>query len=333
MAGHARRFADRDPERFTGGDPELVGDEVATGDAFGDRVLHLESRVHLEEGEGPALVDEELAGPDTDVADLTCERQGGVAEPPSQRVVDRRRGRLLEHLLVAALHGAIALAKMDAQTDGVEEDLDLDMAAPFDEPLEDQPAVAEGRDRLPARGGQLVRQAAGVTDDSHPLPATAGRRFDQEGVADSLRGCRERRVRLVGIVVAREHRNAERSRQPPRRRLVAHGRDGGRRRTNPGQAGVPDGFGEPGVLCQEADARVDGVCTRRPGRSDDRGDVEQLERARAVGGRHDRGDPEPARGARDSGGDLAAIGDEHGANGPPGPDVRTGHLLAPAGGH
>ena len=40
----------REPERLAGGDPQLVGDEVAAGDHLGDRVLDLEPRVHLEEG-------------------------------------------------------------------------------------------------------------------------------------------------------------------------------------------------------------------------------------------------------------------------------------------
>ena len=40
-----------EPERLAGGDPELVGDEVATGHDLGHRVLDLEARVHLEEEE------------------------------------------------------------------------------------------------------------------------------------------------------------------------------------------------------------------------------------------------------------------------------------------
>ena len=50
-------------------DPDLVGDEVTTGDELGHRVLDLQPSVHLEERERATIVEEELAGARAFVAD------------------------------------------------------------------------------------------------------------------------------------------------------------------------------------------------------------------------------------------------------------------------
>src|SRR4029450_7553450 len=114
-----------EPEGLAGRDPELVGDEVASGHELGHGVLDLEAGVHLEEGRLATVVDEELAGARTDVPDGTrdCERRR--AEARAERAVDSRRRRLLEHLLVAPLERAVALAEMDAAAIRIEQHLAL----------------------------------------------------------------------------------------------------------------------------------------------------------------------------------------------------------------
>src|SRR5699024_10900881 len=51
-------------------DPELLPDQVEAGDLLGDRVLHLQSRVDLQEADRPVGADEELAGAGPGVAGL-----------------------------------------------------------------------------------------------------------------------------------------------------------------------------------------------------------------------------------------------------------------------
>ena len=58
----ARRRGVDVAERFTAGDAELLADQVDAGDLLGDRVLHLQPGVDLEEGDDAVLADEELAG-------------------------------------------------------------------------------------------------------------------------------------------------------------------------------------------------------------------------------------------------------------------------------
>ena len=57
---------------FAVGDPELKLDEVQSGGEFGDRVLHLETGVHLQEEELAVLVGEKLDGAGAGVSDGGC---------------------------------------------------------------------------------------------------------------------------------------------------------------------------------------------------------------------------------------------------------------------
>ncbi len=85
------------------GDGELERDQVQSGDGLGDRVLDLETGVHLQEPEPAVLGEQELGGTGAGVAD----RAGRVHRRGVQGRADVVRdpgGRgLLDHLLVAAL--------------------------------------------------------------------------------------------------------------------------------------------------------------------------------------------------------------------------------------
>ena len=77
-------------ERFTGRDPELVGDQVSPGDELGHGMLHLEPGVHLHEGRLASFVDEELARAGVHVSDRARERERRLAQALAQVGVDRR---------------------------------------------------------------------------------------------------------------------------------------------------------------------------------------------------------------------------------------------------
>ena len=181
---------------------------------------------------------------------------------------DRRRRRLLDDLLVPPLGAAVALAEVDARAVRVEQHLTSTWRDPLEEALEDEPVVAERRARLAARR-PAPRQAVGVGDDAHALAAAAGGGLDQQRVADAAppRGQRRRPARR------RRSRGSTGTPARPRaagRGLVAHGRDGVRRRADPGEAGVDDRSREVGVLGEEAVAGMDRVGAgprRRPSSS------------------------------------------------------------------
>ena len=100
-------------ERRAAGDQDLRPHEVDLGGLLGHRVLDLDPRVHLDEREAAARVEQELDRAGVDVADLARDRHAGGADPLAQLGVEVRRRRHLDHLLVAALHRAVALEQVD----------------------------------------------------------------------------------------------------------------------------------------------------------------------------------------------------------------------------
>ena len=168
------------------GDADLLLDEVDARDELRHRVLDLDAAVQLEEVE-VAAVDHEFGRPCAAVTDGAAERDRGVAHRLPELVVDRRRGRLLEHLLVASLDRAVALAERDDGAGGVGEQLDLDVARPLDVALAEDAIVSEGGSRLPARGGERLLELAGRANDSHAASAAARGGLDHERIADIIR--------------------------------------------------------------------------------------------------------------------------------------------------
>ena len=88
-------------------------DEVDAGDQLGDRMLDLQARIHLQEEEAAVLAGDELDRAGAVVADGLGEGDGLLAHGPARLLVEQRRGRLLDDLLVAALDRALALVEVD----------------------------------------------------------------------------------------------------------------------------------------------------------------------------------------------------------------------------
>ncbi len=74
------------------------------------------------------------------------------------RVRQTRRRRFLDHLLVAPLHRAVALAQRHDLARAVAEDLHLDVARVLDELFQEQPGVLEVAWRQALHGFEGVRQ-------------------------------------------------------------------------------------------------------------------------------------------------------------------------------
>ena len=142
----SRTSACAEPERLARRDPQLLLDEVEARDGLGHRVLDLQPGVDLEEVERAGLVEQELGGPGVDVAGRPGE-------------ADRR----LAHRLRAGPASRPATATPRPASGGgagcehsrsprwtqravrIGEQLDLHVARPLDEPLEEEPVVAERR--------------------------------------------------------------------------------------------------------------------------------------------------------------------------------------------
>ena len=107
------------------------------------------------------------------VADRAGELECVAAEPVGEAGVHRRRGRLLDELLVAPLHGAVALAELDQVAVRVAEHLDLDVSRIGEVPLDVHRAVAEEPVAVGAHRVERRRQLRLVGRDAEADAAAA----------------------------------------------------------------------------------------------------------------------------------------------------------------
>ena len=140
----------------------------------------------------------------------------------------------------------------------VGEDLDLDVAAVLDQPLQHQRAVAEGALRLAPRAGRApAASSSALAHQAHAAPAAAGHRLDEQRKARASRLGAQRRV----VLVLARGSPARRARRPRCMRrlasalspIAAIAAGGGPMNTRPASSA---GLREGGVLAQEAVARV-----------------------------------------------------------------------------
>ncbi len=141
---HARALADAD----------LRFDNINAGDFFGDRMLDLDARIHLDEivtaGVG---IQQKLHRAGVRIAHLAAQFQGRFAQFVACGVVKIRGGRALHDFLVAPLHRAVAFKQMDELAVRVTQDLHFHMAGMTDEFFQVHFIAAKCRQRLAPSGG------------------------------------------------------------------------------------------------------------------------------------------------------------------------------------
>src|SRR5829696_3987070 len=139
-------------------------------------MLDLETGVHLQEKERAVLARHELHGSGGVIAHRLREGDRLLAHFPARRLVQEGRRRLLDHLLVPALDGALTLAEIDTVAVLVAEHLNLDVARLGDKLLDEDPVVAEGARGLRLRSRKALRDLSRRIRDAHALaPASRGR--------------------------------------------------------------------------------------------------------------------------------------------------------------
>jgi hypothetical protein len=146
-------------------------------------MLDLHPGVHLDEIEFAILV-EEFEGAGAAVADAATGLGAAFADPLALLHRDPRGGGLLDHLLVAALHGAVAFPQMDGVALGVSEQLELDVAGILQVFLHVNHGIAKGGHGLGAGQGDGIDQGSLGVDDPHAAPTAPARGLNDDRVAD-----------------------------------------------------------------------------------------------------------------------------------------------------
>ena len=159
--------------------------KINARDHLCDRVLDLQARVHLDEIEVSVFI-KELHRARAQIADL-CDGLGDDrADLFTLRLVQGRRGRLFENLLVAALQRTIAFPQMRDVSMAVGDHLDFDMARLAEILLEIDGIVAKGSLGFGLRCTDGVLKVFLGLGDLHAPPAAASSGLHEHRIADLL---------------------------------------------------------------------------------------------------------------------------------------------------
>ena len=237
---------------------DLGLDDVNAGDPLRDRVLDLHAGVHLNEIELAVFV-QKLERARTAVTDLLDGRHTALADLFDELARNAWCRRFFNDFLVAALHGAVALAQPDRILVLVGHDLNLDVARVLQELFHVDRRVAEGRTGFGLGGLHRMNQRRLGVHHAHAAPTAAARRLDDHRVADGLgRALDDDRVIGQSAFGAGHAGHAGLDHGLLGRDLVAHDADRLRRRSDEFKAAFLDPLGKVGVFAQETVTGVDG---------------------------------------------------------------------------
>ena len=108
-------------------DTDLLLDQIDAGDHFSDRVLDLDTGVHLDEIELAVFIQKLESTRATILHAAACFR-ATLADALDETPGNAGSGGFFDDLLVTALHGTVALAQPEGVAAPVGENLHLDMA-------------------------------------------------------------------------------------------------------------------------------------------------------------------------------------------------------------
>ena len=246
------------------GQADLRLDDIDAGDLLGDRVLDLNPRVDLDEVEAALIhVHQELDRAGAEISDVTGETQRRLAQLASLGVVQVRRRRPLDHLLVTALDRTVAFEEMDDVAVFIPEDLHLDVTGPADEPLEVDLVAAKRGLRLAPAGLDLPRQVGFALDLAHAPAAAAPTGLQHQRIADGSGEFLDFGLIIWQLSCRRHHRHTGFLGQPARRNLVPQRPHGLGRGPDEDQPGRRAGLGELRFFGQETVTGMDRVGARQ----------------------------------------------------------------------
>src|SRR5690606_18648629 len=245
-----------DLQLLAGGNLELPGHQVGARDQFRDRVFYLQTGVHFQEVEVFVLIHQELHGAGTDIVAGFGGLYGSFTHASTQVRVNEGRGGFFDHLLVAALNGAVPLTQIDGVAMLVGKDLNFDVTGTDQGFLQDQLATAEGVFRFRACGFDLTSQLGLLKHQPHATTATAGGGLDHDREADTLGFADQFFITLVIPFVTGDTGHICFQHGQFGQALATHQLNGIHRRADKFEAGGLTGPGKIGVFRQKTIAGV-----------------------------------------------------------------------------
>ena len=250
--------------KLTGRLPHHNFDEVEARHLLGHGMLDLEPRIHFEEIELLfLLVIDELDRAGGCVGNCFAKTHGRFMQSHALRSAEAGSGRLLDHLLVAALGRAIALAERNHAAFTVAENLDLDMTRGSDVFFEEETAILEIRKCKPPHrlieAGHVIGGMAELQADT----AASRRAFQHDGIADLGCPC-QRIVEIDDQRRSRQKRHPALLRELPGRMLQREGAHMFRPRPDKCDTFTRQRGGEFRILAEEPVSRMNGLRTRLP---------------------------------------------------------------------
>ena len=326
MAAHGDvALAER--QLLTGGHHDLRAHDVNARDPLCQRMFHLHAGVHLDEIELAVFV-QKLESARIAIADFLAGAHAAVANALNQATRNARCRRLFNHLLVAALHGAVAFAQKNGILVIVGDDLNLDMARVLQEFFHVHRRIAKRRAGFGARHGNGVEQRSFGMHHAHAASAAAASSLDDDRIADLFGDALELSGVFGQFAIRAGHAgHAGLDHGLFGRYLVAHDADGIGCWADEGEAAFFHALGKIGVFGQKAVAGVNGfgicylgsrnngrhieIALRRRCRPDTDGFVGELDVfgvAIGFGINHDRLDAHFLAGTLDAQGDFTPVG-------------------------
>ena len=254
-------IVDAEGEWLASGYAQLLPHKVDTRRHFGDRVLDLDTSVHLEERKCPVRTQQELDGASTDIADGLRQGDGGLGHGGPCFRRDAWGRSFLDQFLVATLDGAVSVPNGDDVALAVCHQLHFDMPGIIQVAFQVDLRVGEETAGFPGCPSERVLNVRRRASDAEPSPTATAGRFHGHRVAVRISPgpCLFRRGdRPIG---SGHHRYPGSGCQAPCLDLVTHRRNGVWWWPHEDQPCLGAGTGESGVLRKKPVSRVDGICT------------------------------------------------------------------------
>jgi hypothetical protein len=211
---------------------------------------------------------DEFHRPGVPVSSRARDASGSLANLFADISREDRRRRFLKDLLETPLHRTFPFEQVYDISEGISENLNLDMSWPFHKSLGIQSPVTEIALPFAPRLSHRIVKLGEVANNAHTLAASAGRGLDDKRRTDRA-GTVKKRGRIVFLNSRwRDWEPAARD-KVARPNLVAHQLNHIRGRTDKDQTGRLNGARKNRILGEETIAGVDCTGDDRQSRSDD----------------------------------------------------------------